>query len=175
MSVVTMVRLVQERQSQEDSAQQVTLRKAKSVTPTEEEQKGSEAKHAVTTALERLTGFIPTEVVAGWGAAVGLIGPTTALAGWVIFAVAVVFLVALLLLETALREKKSKIRTPGQRTLLMVIVAAVAFIIWAFATPGSPAATQWGTEITRYFGVAAIAVSALLPKLTQFLGLAPVE
>jgi len=177
MSVAAMARFVQERQEQEQTAQQTLLRRGLvdefrpliSVTAPEE------AKRTVTTTLERLTGFIPTEVVAGWGAAVGLLAPEKSIGSWAIFFAALLFLVILLLLETAVRDKKSATRTGGRRKLLMILVAAAAFTIWVFASPGSPAAAQWGTEMMRYFGVAAIAVSAVLFKLSQLLGLAPLE
>jgi magnesium-transporting ATPase (P-type) len=104
-----------------------------------------------------------------------------AFAAWMIFAAAAAFLVCLLWMETAIRDRnakqanKSSESIGGRRIFLMILVAVVAFVVWAFAMPGSPAEKQWGTDVTRYFGVAAIAVSALLVKLTQFLGLAPVH
>jgi uncharacterized membrane protein len=178
MALTTMVRLAQERQMQiraADAARTNTRGSGESVAPADKEEEEGQAKHTLTTALERLTGFIPTEVVAGWGAAVGLIAPTTALAAWMIFAVGVVFLVVVLLIETALRDRKSKMTTDRRRKLLMVLVAVVAFVVWVFATPGSPAAAQWGKQVTPYFGVAAIAVSAVLFKLSPLLGLAPLD
>jgi cation transport ATPase len=177
MGVVTMVRLVQERQRQEEEAteRQVNLRgdKSEAVTTTEPQQE--QAKHAVTTALEQLTGFIPAEVIVLWGAAVGFIAPEKAFASWMILAAALVFLVVLLFLEVALRDRKSTIKTDGRRRNLMIVLASVAFIVWAFATPGSPAAIQWGMRVTPYFGVIAIAVSGILPKISQLLDLVPVK
>jgi hypothetical protein len=166
-----MARLVHDREVTERAraASRETVPKSVGV-ETEEE-----PSPAVTTALERLTAFIPTEVVAGWGAAMGMLAPRTALESWAVFAGAVVFLVVLVLLETGIRAKQSSSPADSRRRGLLLAVAVVAFTVWAFASPGSPAAAQWGDAATRYFGVLAIAMSAILFRLAQLLGLAPVE
>ncbi|HET8541018.1 MAG TPA: hypothetical protein VFL83_14185 [Anaeromyxobacter sp.] len=176
MSVASMVRLVRARQLQDSlppGGEAETARGGAEAAPAKPDDK---AQHAVTTALERLTGFIPGEVVTAWGAAIGILTPSTK-ARWVIFGVAIAFLVAMLLIETALRDRSAdeKEKTPPKRQALMVIVAIVAFTAWAFALPGSPAAEQWGKHVTPYFGVGAIALSALLYKGGQLLGLTPLE
>ena len=105
--------------------------------------------------------------------ALGLVAPKQPTGYWVIFLVALLFLILLLLLETAVQDKKSNRRTDTRRKVLLILVAAISFTVWAFACPGSPVAAQWGDELMRYFGVAAIAVSAVLYRVNQLLGLAP--
>ena len=121
----------------------------------------STGKREVTTALERLTGFVPTDVVAVWGAAVGLLAPERA----ILYLAALVFLTVLLLIEMSVQDKGAGIKTDGRPKLLMIMIAVLAFTVWAFATPGSPVAAQWGAHTMRYFGVLAIAVSAVLFRL----------
>jgi hypothetical protein len=129
----------------------------------------------VTTALQRLTAFIPSEIVTGWGAAMGLIAPKTLIATWAIFGGAGVCLVILTLLETALQDETAATRTSRAKKVLMVLFATVSFTVWAFSLPGSPAAAQWGDGATRYFGISAIVLAAVLIKVTQLGGLAPLE
>jgi len=167
MSVATMARLVREREARE--------RERSAPQPKGLDRDEDETSSTLTTALERLTAFIPTEVVAGWAAAVGMLAPQGALGSWAIFGGALTFLVVLVLLETGIRDRASQIPTDPRRKALLVLVALVAFTIWAFASPGSPAAAQWGAAATRYFGVVAIAVSAILFRVGQLLGLAPLE
>jgi hypothetical protein len=104
-----------------------------------------------------------------------MLAPQEAYGSWAIFGGALAFLVILVLLETGIRDKQSQVVTARRRKALLVVVAVVAFSIWAFASPGSPAAAQWGAAATRYFGVVAIAVSAILFRVGQLLGLAPLE
>jgi hypothetical protein len=167
MSVATMARLVREREIRE--------RAGPGLQPKGLNGDKDEPDSTLTTALERLTAFIPTEVVAGWAAAVGMLTPQDPRGYWAIFAGALAFLVVLVLLETGIRDKESAVPTAPRRKALLVLVALVAFTVWAFASPGSPAAAQWGTAATRYFGVVAIAVSAILFRIGQLLGLAPLE
>jgi polyferredoxin len=167
MSVATMARLVRQRQVRE--------REAPALQSKGLDQEKEESNSTLTTALERLTAFVPTEVVAGWAAAVGMLTPQDAVSSWAIFGGALAFLVILVLLETGIRDKESQVKTDPRRKALLVLVALVAFSIWAFASPGSPAAAAWGTSATRYFGVVAIAVSAILFRVGQLLGLAPLE
>jgi len=183
MSISTMARLIQERQAQDSAAHLAMERDLR-------EKMGGVDENALQkstmTALERLTGFVPTEVITGWGAAVGLLLPTRSWQRWAIFGAAVAVMVVLLLLELVLRDRAARDlhraqgrpspvpQTTRSQTIVALVIATVAFAVWAFAVPGSPA-VSWGEGVTRVFAVVAIPVSAILYKVAQLAGVAPIE
>ena len=177
MSVSTMTRLFQTRQAQDQMAVR-TLEKTRGAEPGSEA--GTEgADKAKATALDKLAAFVPTDVVTAWAAAVGLLIPTSDLQRWLIFAAAVLLLVVLIVLNSALLSKQAGTdsKPPAgarQRMVRLIFLSAVAFTIWAFAAPGSPA-VMWGDNATRLFAVVALFVTPILYKAAQLWGLAPVE
>jgi hypothetical protein len=131
------------------------------------------------TALEKLLAFVPTEVVTAWAAAVGLIIPATDLGRWLIFIAAVIAIILLHVLNGLhLRRETPAGSKPqaGSTTALLrlILLSIVAFTVWAFAAPGSPA-VMWSESATRYFAVAALFVTPILYSAAQLWGLAPLD
>lgn len=182
MSISAMARLVAERRQQEAMAQTLVLERGSERTAADAEA----GKKASLTALEKLTAFIPAEIVAGWAAAMGLLLPREPWQRWLIFVASVAVLVILVLLELAARDKQALEKhraggtdqsvplTPGRTKGLVVLSAVIAFTVWAFAVPGSPAVV-WGESASRIFAVLAIPVSAILYKAGKLWGLVPID
>ena len=92
--------------------------------------------------IDKLVDFIPTEAVAGFLAASGIIAtrpPVSVTAEWVVFAV---FLILTVLYEAAriARKFEKKYRTwpkLGDIPRAELIVVAGAFVAWSMAIPGS--------------------------------------
>jgi hypothetical protein len=131
-------------------------------------------------ALEKLASFVPTEVITAWAAAVGLIVPTAHWQRWLIFVAAFVAMIILLRLNLAIARKQlvDSVRRDAddstRKLLKLCVISGVAFTVWAFAAPGSPAMV-WGEAATRVFAVLALVVTPLLHRLAQLWGLAPLE
>ena len=182
MSISTMTRFCELRQTQDQNAADVLLegtrrRSASESSPTRPPQSTEAAK---ATALERLAGFVPTEVITAWAAAMGLLVPTAHWQRWVIFGGALVVMIALIFLNSAQLKRTQGVAKPVTAPVVktrihrLIIISTVAFTIWAFAAPGSPA-TVWGDGATRLFAVIALFVTPVLYKAAQLWGVAPLE
>jgi hypothetical protein len=79
-----MARLVHERGERDYIAA-----KSSSLQPNGVDLERAKPQPAVTTALERLTSFIPTEVVAAWAAEMGMLAPQSALGSWAVYSGAI--------------------------------------------------------------------------------------
>jgi hypothetical protein len=183
MSISTMTRLVHARQVQEETTRAKTSFDEIGQPIGARHIKQEEIEQETTTALDKLTGFVPTEVITGYAAAVGLLIPTESLHRWLIFLAAVLVLIVLILLDFALREKRVRESTATgeqvsqltsrRRIIFSVVIASLAFTVWAFAVPTGSPALDWGEGATRVFAVVAIAVSAVLYRVAQLVDIAP--
>jgi hypothetical protein len=188
MSVFMMTRLLQERQLQDQDAGRLLERTRLDAAEPGTAAQGIEdsgpsrsAEAAKRTTLEKLASFVPTEVITAWAAAVGLLVPTAHWQRWLIFAAAVAVMIVLIVLNSALLRKQvqdhsrpvaAAAATSGM--LRLIAISTIAFTIWAFAAPGSPA-IMWGEDTTRLFAVVALFVTPVLYKAAQLWGLAPLE
>lgn len=184
MSVSAMTRLLQIRLAEDERAGRVLDRTMAEPLSTEAARKSTEqaaaaAERAKLTALDKLSAFVPTEVITAWAAAVGLIVPTTHLHRWLIFIAAVILLVVMIVLNTLILRKQAPpdSKLPANSTtamLLLILLSTAAFTVWAFAVPGSPA-VMWGDDATRIFAVVSIFVTPVLYRAARLWGLAPLE
>ncbi len=140
------------------------------------------ATPAVESALEAITQWIPTEVVAIYVALLGIFAPRSSSGKWIIFAVGAVSVLVFVLLNAALvnkrgaeawtREQKpgAPPKLAGTRLFLLILLAAVAYLVWTFALPDTPflALTD---EATRIGGALVVIVSLAMPKVAEILNL----
>jgi hypothetical protein len=136
----------------------------------------------VETALEKITQWIPSEVVAAYVALLGIFAPDDSTLRWVLFAVGVVLVIVFVGLNAALvnkrgREKWESEKRPGpapklatKRLLTLMGVGIVAFVVWAFALPDSPflSVTE---QATRIGGALVVIVSLVMPLVAELLDL----
>jgi len=126
-------------------------------------------------AMEKITAFIPSEVIASYVAILGLISPDTPTGKWIIFAICLVLIPAYMYLGylTKKKQAKEKQSTPKRAdTFLLMIFAAVAFIAWSMALPGTPFASLF-PRATTIGGVAVIIVTSFMYKVADLLDLVP--
>lgn len=183
MGISTMTRLVNERSVQEAAASTPVVERGGAAVGIPQMQQ-QQIERSTTTALEKLAAFVPTEVIIAYVAAVGLLVPTESWHRWSIFAGAVFVLVVIILLDFELRAKRARGNAgendsplpniSRRRITYSVLIATVAFTVWAFAVPSGSPALDWGDGATRLFAIIAIAVSAILYRVAELIDLAPV-
>jgi glucose uptake protein GlcU len=94
--------------------------------------------------VQRLTAFVPAEMITIWGVLLTLLAPKQDWIRWALLAVAVVVLLLLLHLDLALKNKEAKKHDEGAqpvngtRRFRAFGLASVSFVVWALATPGTP-------------------------------------
>lgn len=140
------------------------------------------ATPAVESALESITQWIPTEVVAIYVALLGIFAPDESSVKWAIFGVGAVSVLGFVLLNAALVNKKgaeawaredrpgTAPKLAGRRLALLFVVAMVAYVVWAFALPDTPF-LDLTDEATRIGGALVIIVSLAMPKISELLDL----
>lgn len=128
-------------------------------------------------AISQLAALVPTPVIALWAAALGLVRPSQAWLRWTMLAGTIVFLAAIVVLDAKLADKAIADRfkeekkanpptTSATKIRWMVGIAGASFVLWALATPGSPAELM-DEHATRWFAVAAIAGSYVLYRVAR--------
>lgn len=140
------------------------------------------ATPAVESALEAITQWIPTEVVAIYVALLGIVAPSSSSGKWIIFAIGAVSVLVFVLLNAALVNKRgadawTKEQKPGtapkvagKRLFLLVVLAAVAYLVWTFALPDTPF-LDLTDQATRIGGALVVVVSLAMPKVAEVLDL----
>ena len=130
---------------------------------------GDQAK--LNSAMEKITTFIPSEVVGLYVASLGIIAPVTPEAKWWIFGICVV-LVPIFLLFTYLIQKR-KNQAPGVRVLVILILFGLfAFVAWASALPSTPF-LQFTDKATEIGGAFVIGAALFLYRFAEALGIVP--
>jgi amino acid transporter len=126
MSLARMVELGIERQ-QEVEAQTRGVRRAP-----------QPAKGAVGSAMERISAFIPSEVIGIYVAGFGILSPQQDSEKWWIFAISMALIPIFMLLNFIGQRKKRNLKVSARISLVLLLFALVAFIAWAAALPGTP-------------------------------------
>jgi hypothetical protein len=129
---------------------------------------GSDPTTAIQSALEAIAGYIPSEALAIYITAVGILQPDSDTKRWFWLLVGMGVVVAFL----ALGALDRKVRAPINKTIIVGIFGLVSFAAYAGALPGSPF-LQIDAQATAYAGIFALALSLVLPRLARILGVAP--
>lgn len=160
MSVMRMVVLAAERKEQEG--------KVFSLATAGEEKPGA----AVTSAMDKISADIPSEVIGLYVAGFGIFAPGSRTAKWAIFFVCLVFIPVLTVLG-AMAARRKGLPVPGAKATAIVIgVAVVMFAAWCSAMPDTPFLV-FGAEATRIGGFVVLALGCLIPKLAEALDIHP--
>lgn len=129
----------------------------------------------IQTAIDKVATYIPTEAVGVYVAVVGILSPIGIVLGWVLLAIGVAFVLALVFLNESLQARKRPANngsTSPPRLLKVCLLGVVAFVAWAAALPVSPF-QEFGAEASKYGGVAVIVLAGLLPRLAEYWGIQP--
>jgi len=133
------------------------------------------------TALEKITAFIPTEVIGIYVAGLGILSGTDETApgdgtgvGWALFAFCLLVVPLLVAINVQLRNRASGTEgTVGPRkALLLCVFGAVAFIAWTAALPETPF-VDLHAYANRIGAFAVVVLGVLMPGVAQLLGLVP--
>jgi hypothetical protein len=126
-------------------------------------------------ALAKIAAYIPSEVIATYLAVLGIWQPDSKAERWACFGVNSGLLAALCVLGWALQRQAAP--TPAKRPTLqhlfwVFIIAAVAFVTYAMAVPGSAFTSVW-SDATKFGGIAALLLAAVLPSFGKLVGVDP--
>jgi hypothetical protein len=98
----------------------------------------TDATRMVDSALERITAFIPADVIGLYVSGIAIFSPLSAVGKWWIFFVCLAFIPVVMLISY-LQRKKRGLPTPQYKVLLLLLVfAGVGFATWAAAMPETP-------------------------------------
>lgn len=128
----------------------------------------TEAKKTLTSAMETIARFIPTDVVTIYVAGIGLFAPKTPTGKWTIFAIAA-GLIPVFLLISAFEQRESGQSVAIRRVLLLFLFATVAYAAWTSALPATPF-EQFSEDATRIGGFAVIVASLIIPRVAKLTG-----
>jgi hypothetical protein len=136
----------------------------------------------VASALEKITTWIPTEVIAIYVGLLGIFTPTSSGGKWVIFAIAAALVPAFVILNAALISKRGKEKWKAEgkqgdppkfswaKASKLVALAAIAYVAWTFALPDSP----WldlTSKAPQIGGAAVLILSLFMSKVAEILDL----
>jgi hypothetical protein len=134
----------------------------------------------VESSLERLTTWVPTEVVGIYISLVGLFLPASDAGRWALFLIGVVLVPAFVGVNSALVNKRGAAKwradqRPGdpprvslRQVGLCVAVALVAYIAWSMALPNTPF-LAWFDDAPRLGGGLVVVLALILPKVAELL------
>ena len=97
----------------------------------------------VESALEKITAFIPSEVIALYVSGLGIFGPQSPHAKWNIFWICFAFIPVFMFLSYLQNRKHGRPIPSTTVLLLLLFFAAVAFGVWAAAMPQTPFISLW--------------------------------
>ena len=164
MSIARMVRLGIERQQE---------RNVPTAKTAAEEGKG--AKKALDSAMEKVTSFIPSEVIGIYVAGLGILTPVSDRGKWLIFFIASA-LVPIFIWLNWLREKKHAAQDttvlPTKSVIVLIVLGEVAFTAWAAALPGTPflSLTEYAMKVG---GLSVVILAAVLYYAADLLDVVP--
>lgn len=137
----------------------------------------------VDSALERITSWIPTEVVGIYVSLVGLVVPSSDRSRWALFVLGALLVPVFVLLNGKIVNDRgaaawSKAGTAGdppkitgKQLLACTGLALVAFIAWSMALPSTPFLELFDNA-TRVGAGAVIVLALILPKVAEAFGVA---
>jgi hypothetical protein len=122
--------------------------------------------------LEKVSAYIPSEVIGIYVAGLGIFAPDHVHAKWILFGVSLILVPVLVLVGQAVARKRGLPAPPGKASIVVILFAVVAFCAWAAAMPSNPLLDQF-PEATRVGGFAVIILAALLPQAANLLDITP--
>jgi hypothetical protein len=137
---------------------------------------GGGGQSRLDSAMQKITAFIPSEVVGIYIAVFGILAPaeTDNVMKWWIFGICAGLLIPFFIGIGYLAKKKKREPIPTVPVLLTLLVCAlIAFAAWACALPDTPFQQVFGDSATRYGGGAVIVLAAVLYKIAELFDAVP--
>jgi hypothetical protein len=137
---------------------------------------GGGGQSKLDSAMQKITAFIPAEVVGIYIAVVGIVAPaqTDNVLKWWIFGICAGLLIPFFIGIGYLAKKKKKEPVPTPPVVITLLVCALlAFAAWACALPDTPFQQVLGDNATRYGGGAVIVLAAVLYKIAELFDAVP--
>jgi hypothetical protein len=140
---------------------------------------GGTPQEALDSAMEKITAFIPSEVIGSYVAVLGIVAPQSDRGKWAIFGIGVLLIPLFMWLGYLTKKKQlagsspttslSKVKT---NAAILFVFALLAFVVWAAALPGTPflSISQHATAIG---GACVIVVTGIMYKIADVLDLVP--
>lgn len=139
---------------------------------------GGGGQSKLDSAMQKITAFIPSEVVGIYIAVVGILAPAPAdnVMKWWIFGICAGLLIPFFIGIGYLAKKKKNEPVPTLTVLITLLVCAlIAFAAWACALPDTPFHQLFGDDATRYGGGAVIVLAAVLYQIAEYLNAVPAK
>ena len=124
-------------------------------------------------ALEKVTAFVPSEVIGFYVAGLGILTPATSEGKWWMFAICLVLIPVLMALTYLAQTRRAEAGTPPFRLwLILVAFAIVAFVAWTAALPATPF-LDFTPRATVIAGVAVLILAVLMYRVADLLDIVP--
>jgi hypothetical protein len=158
MSVVAMMKLAVARQAEEE-------RGRSSASPRKT------VDGALESPIQKITAFIPSEIIGIYVAGFGILSPESAVGKWWSFGICLA-LIPVFTFLSYLEQLKYGGEVKHTTILIVFAFAAIAFVAWAAALPGTPflAITP---NATRIGGFSVVILAAVMYKTANLIGIAP--
>jgi hypothetical protein len=123
-------------------------------------------------AMEKILAFVPAEIIGIYVAIFGIAAPKSANGKWVIYALCIAVLLAVMVFKHLLGQKKKEPVPNWWRLLVLMALALVAFTTWAAAMPDTPF-LAWHPRATMAAGIVAPILALLMPMIAELCDIAP--
>lgn len=160
MSIARMVALGIERQQQAKTG----TRAAPGETDT--------TKKTIESAMEKISVFIPAEVIGIYVAGFGILSPETDTGKWWIFGVSLALIPLFMGLNYLGQRKHSDAKLSLWISFVLLMFAMVAFVAWAAALPGTPF-LSFTPRATAIGGWAVVILAILMYRAADLLDVVP--
>lgn len=128
----------------------------------------TDPRSTVQAALETIAAYIPSEALAVYIAAIGVLQPASSVERWFWLGIGLLAVLVFAVLGALDRE----VRLPTDKLVIVIVLGVISFLAYAGALPDSPF-LQFDVRATAVAGIVALALSLGLPRLARIVGVAP--
>lgn len=123
-------------------------------------------------AMERVSAFIPSEIIGLYVAGLGIFSPETDTGKWQIFWICFALIPVIMVLNYLIQRKQSQGGLGLWPSLVLFGFAIVAFVAWTAALPSTPFLSIF-PDATTIGGWAVIILAVIMYKVAELMGIVP--